>query len=198
MILRQKIGLFYVQESNIPYRRSLPSSHITKGKLYIYGGQKYKFASNSSEIHDDEDISVFDFHKEKWYKLLNPSIEGRASKMLLPTDWILTTSTYQNLVPGKRIYAEMFAMNNRIAIFGGSKKEGWNNEEINRPWELMYLLSTVKHHWEHIRIKNLPQIEILTMYWKGWNVHEGLFLIGKDKKEGKLIMGWVKDSTFIV
>lgn len=197
--IKSKSWNYYVQESNIPYRRSLPCSHITKGKLYIYGGQKYKFFSNSSEIHDDEDISVFDFHKNKWYKLLNLPIEGRTS-MLLPPDWILTTSTYQKPVPGKRILAGMFTMNNRIAIFGGSKKDdyNWNNEEENRPWELMYLLSTVNHHWEYIRIKNLPQIEVLTIYWKGWNVHEGLFLIGKDKKEGKLIMGWVKDSKFII
>ncbi|GBB97558.1 hypothetical protein RclHR1_03000001 [Rhizophagus clarus] len=190
----------YAQESNIPYQRSLPCSHITKGKLYIYGGQKYKFFSNSSEIHDDEDISVFDFYKEKWYKLLNlSSIDGRSSKMLLPPDWILTSSTYQRPVPGKRIFAGMFTMNNRIAIFGGSKKDDWFNEkELNRPWELMYLLSTVNHHWEYVRIKNLPQIEVLTIYWKGWNVHEGLFLIGKDKNEGNLIMGWVKDSKFII
>ncbi|RIA97256.1 hypothetical protein C1645_752880 [Glomus cerebriforme] len=152
----------YVQEFNIPYRRSLPSSHLTNGKLYIYGGQEYKCLSNSSQIHDDEDISIFDFRKEKWYKLLNPSIEKKISKVLLPTDWILTTSTDQNLSLGKRMYAAMFTMNNRIAIFGGS------------------------------------QIEVLTIFWKGWNFHEGLFLIGKDKREGKLIMGWVEDDAQII
>jgi len=41
--IKSKSWNYYVQESNIPYRRSLPCSHITKGKLYIYGGQKYKF-----------------------------------------------------------------------------------------------------------------------------------------------------------
>src|SRR6266542_4960892 len=101
----KKWTCFFQESSNIPYQRSLPCSYITKGKLYIYGGQKYKYLSNSLEIHDDEDISVFDFYKEKWYKFLKPSIEGRTSKMSLTTDWILTTSIYQSLIPGKRIYA---------------------------------------------------------------------------------------------
>ncbi|PKC73242.1 hypothetical protein RhiirA1_410820 [Rhizophagus irregularis] len=67
--IKSKSWNYYVQESNIPYRRSLPCSHITKGKLYIYGGQKYKFFSNSSEIHDDEDISVRNLYRVKEFLL---------------------------------------------------------------------------------------------------------------------------------
>jgi hypothetical protein len=184
----------YNQKINVPYRRSLHNSYIMNGKLYIYGGQQYKcFSSSISQIHGDEDISVFDFRKEKWFKLLNT--EGKASKILLPisTDWTLTKSVYKELLPGKRMSVAMFTMNNQIAIFGGSIKENGTNDEVSRPWEIMYLLSTVKHSWEHIRIKNLPQIEILTFYWESW--HDGLFLIGKDK-EGNLIMGWVKDIKY--
>jgi hypothetical protein len=179
------------QSTNVPYRRSLHSSYIMNKKLYIYGGQQFKCFSNlKSQIHDDEDISVFDFRKEKWYKLINPSTEGKASKILLSTstDWLLTTSAYKKLVPGKRMCVALFTMHNRIAIFGGlSEKEG-------EPDQLMYLLSTIKHNWEQIRIKNLPQIEVLTFYWEGWNDHNGLFLIGKDK-EDNLIMGWIRDSV---
>ncbi|CAI2176840.1 471_t:CDS:2 [Funneliformis geosporum] len=180
---------------NIPYRRSLHSSFVMNEKLYIYGGQQSKYFSNSSQVHDDEDISVFDFNQDKWYKLLSPPDEGKSLSMLLPSDWIMTSCINRISKPGKRMCVAMFTMHNRIAILGGSKGVNWNNEEESRPWELMCFLSNAKHNWEHIRIRNLPQIEILTFYRDGWNILDGVFLIGRDKNEGNLIMGWVKDST---
>jgi len=193
---RTKSWTCFNEIPNIPYRRSLHNSFVINEKLYIYGGQQFKHFSNSSQIHDDEDISIFDFHQEKWSKLLTPS--KTLSKMILPPDWMLTTSIHQKSIPGKRMCVAMFTIHNRIAIFGGSKKESWNNEEVNRPWELICFLSNVKHNWENMRIRNLPQLEILTFYWEGLNVLDGLFLIGKDKKEGNLIMGWIKDSTYFL
>ncbi|CAG8591318.1 13370_t:CDS:2 [Funneliformis caledonium] len=193
---RTKNWTFYNNETpNIPYRRSLHSSFVMNEKLYIYGGQQSKSFSNSSQVHDDEDVSVFDFNQDKWYKLLSPPDEGKSLPMFLPSDWIMTSSVNQKSIPGKRMRVAMFTLHNRIAILGGSKEINWNNEEESRPWELMCFLSNAKHTWEHIRIRNLPQIEILTFYWEGWNILDGVFLIGRDTNEGKLIMGWVKDST---
>jgi hypothetical protein len=154
------------------------------GKIYIYGGDQVSSFSTSRTRFDDPDIWEYDTMKSKWKKYLNPKNE--ISPKFLPENLISTSGP----TPLKRYDAAIFPIHKQIVILGGNEMQQDNGEE-NRPWEFMEILSPKKHSWVHLRIKGFPRIGNVAIY----RIEpKGVFILGKDQKEGKVVMGWIKDK----
>ncbi|CAG8734847.1 30066_t:CDS:2 [Racocetra persica] len=170
----KNVWVKYDQSSNLPYPRSLHTSGVINGLLYIYGGQHLTFHSLNS-IHDDDDMWVYDSCKNTWRKYLaSPS-----SRLCLPKDWIPTSG----IGPGRRCGAAIFIMRRKIIILGGARK--YNDTEKN---EDMNIFCPVKKNWERVQIDGMPRLECVAIKNRGNNV----FIIGKNR-EAKIVMGWIMD-----
>jgi len=149
------------------------------GKIYIYGGQQKSFFSKSNHTHDDPDVWEYDTSKSKWKKYLNP--KNMFSPEFLPKNLIATNG--QN--PCVRCGSTLFAINRHLAILGGNE----NNED--RSWEFIEILSPIKRTWFHLRVKGIPRIEYAAIHKIR---SKGTFILSKDQKEGRVTIGWIKDE----
>ncbi|RIA97269.1 hypothetical protein C1645_732635 [Glomus cerebriforme] len=181
---RKNSWTFHNETTFFPSQRSNHSTMFVNGKFYVYGGQQLTSSSKLNRIHDDPDIWEYDVLKLNWRKYLNG---WSLSKLLLPNNCISTSGKY----PSKRCGAAMFPIRKHIAILGGNEMQ--NNEE-HRSWEYMKILSPTKHTWVHVRIQGMPQIECVSIFTNYKVDTKNIFILGKDQKEGKIVMGWIKDK----
>ncbi|CAG8467040.1 11263_t:CDS:2 [Diversispora eburnea] len=190
--IKEKTWTSYTDTSNLPFRRSSHCSIVVNNDLYLYGGKQINSNSTSqiSQIHDDNDIYVYNFPHDNWHKYLAPSPNGTAiSTFLLPINWIATSG----VSVGRRKRSAIFTMQDHIIIFGGYERDDWNFENENCPWEFIKLLAPEKCNWKHIRVKNLPRINCIAYIGEYRSETKGIFVIGKDR-EKKPVIGWIKDS----
>ncbi|CAI2175293.1 19477_t:CDS:2 [Funneliformis geosporum] len=169
-----------------PFSRSNHSTMFTNGKLYVYGGQKTR--SRSNRTHDDPDIWVYDVLRLEWQKFLNYENERFMSTIELPENWIPTSGAS----PSRRCGAAILPIRNHLAILGGNEICESKNE--NRSWEFIKILSPKKRTWAHIRIKGMPLIDCVAFMIDRKIGTKNIFVLGKNKNEEKLIMGWIKDT----
>ncbi|CAG8652009.1 6616_t:CDS:2 [Funneliformis caledonium] len=174
-----------------PYPRSKHSTMFTNGKLYVYGGQQIKSFSRTNRTHDDPDIWVYDALRLEWQKFLNYEDEKFMSIIELPENWVPTSGAN----PSRRCGAAILPIRKHIAILGGNEICESNNE--NRPWELMKILSPQKRTWAHIRVKGMPLIDCFVFLVDRKIGTKNIFVLGKDKNEEKIVMGWIKDTNMI-
>lgn len=179
----------YENSAEIPYPRSIHSSTVISGKLYIYGGQRItSFSLNLT--HEDQDIWVYDINKDKWHKFLSPLAGKVLDNFELPPNWVATNGKQ----PGSRMGAAIFPIRLRIAIIGGIELYNFYYDyEKERPWEFIKLFSPLKHNWEHVRVKGMPRMECVAIIGDHREGPKDIFIIGKDCEKGNLITGWIKD-----
>jgi hypothetical protein len=168
----------------VPSRRSNQSTMFFNNKLYIYGGQQLTSSSTFNRTHDDPDIWEYDTLKFNWKRYLNGL---PLSGLLLPKNCISTSGTN----PSKRCGAAVFPIRKNIGILGGIETQ--NNEEI-LTCGYMKILSPMKQTWVHVKVKGMPLIECVAFYVEYKIGNKDIFVIGKDQKEGKIIIGWIKDE----
>ncbi|CAG8549691.1 10438_t:CDS:2, partial [Scutellospora calospora] len=179
----KNLWIRYDQTTHLPYARSLHSSSVNNGMLYIYGGQHITLHSFNSSIHNDEDIWVYDSYKNTWRKYLAPM----TSCFCLPEEWIAT----KGVGPGKRYGASIFIMRRKIIILGGTrttKPDENMSEENGINGEYMNILCPKRRTWEHVQVKGMPQLECVAIKNRG----NKIFIIGKNC-DAKMVMGWIID-----
>ena len=58
----------------------------------------------------------------------------------------------------------------------------WNEEEEDRSWEYMSVLSPVKRTWVRVRIKGMPRIKCVAILANCKVGAKDIFLLGEDQK----------------
>ncbi|GBC06475.1 hypothetical protein RclHR1_06870006 [Rhizophagus clarus] len=177
--------IIYNESAFVPSRRSSQSTMFFNNKLYIYGGQQLTSSSMISRTHDDPDIWEYDTIKYNWKRYLNGL---PISRLLLPKNCIST----DGVSPSQRSGAAIFPIRKNIGILGGIKTQ--NNEEILTSAEYMKILSPMKRTWAHVKVRGIPQIECVAFFNEYKIGTKDIFVIGKDQKEGKIVIGWIKDE----
>ncbi|CAG8689380.1 10526_t:CDS:2, partial [Acaulospora morrowiae] len=172
--------IVHASRSNIPYSRSLHTSTVICGKLFIYGGQHISCHSPNSSIHDDEDVWEYDFLKNEWHRYLAPT----SSSFLLPKEWFSTAG----IGPGKRCGSAIFPLRRKIVVLGGSAK----NFAIDNHLEHMTVFCPVRKTWTRILVQGMPRLECIATKVNRMGDRTNVFVIGKNV-EGKFVTGWIFD-----
>ncbi|RHZ83161.1 hypothetical protein Glove_99g179 [Diversispora epigaea] len=180
---RKNTWTTYEDSTEIPYPRSIHSSTVVSGRLYIYGGQRITSVSLNL-THEDQDIWVYDIYQEKWHKFLSPLAGKELNNFELPQNWVATNGK----PPGSRIGAAIFPIHFRIAILGGIELYNFYYEdEKERPWEFVKLFSPSKHNWEHVRVKGMPRMKCVAIIGDYRGGPKDIFIIGKSYEKDNLI-----------